>query len=140
MNPKTRKAKPKISKAKIALVAVLAVAMAAVWGRALLPSGKTPKPSASRQARKSTPVAPATASKPNTVIASPTKDWPTVPLTTAVLNDPFAKPAWAIPPKPDAPEQHAAVAAASTLREELQQAGVSLVMISGDSKVAVVGD
>ncbi|MEM6331291.1 MAG: hypothetical protein AAF790_13730 [Planctomycetota bacterium] len=145
---KNRRAGP--PRGKLIIVGVLAVVLVGVWGNALLNGGRKPPADALRRRR-----AAAAASRPTPAVAPSTQagvtpaadpiaiDWPQVPLSQAVLNDPFGKPEWAVPPAPSVAaeaETDAPLAAASATPEQLRDAGASVILISGGERVAVIGD
>ena len=133
------------SKGKLALVGVLCLVMAAVWGNALMGSGKPA--SVARQNRKPTPrpigATPQPAATTNQTSNQQLADWPEMALASAVLNDPFAKPSWAIA---DEPTQTSTASgrrrtdSTAAVRETLAEQGASMIVIAGDKKIATIGE
>lgn len=69
-------------------------------------------------------------------------DWPDMPIEVATRNDPFAKPQWAIlrkEPQTVVASSTGAVNAGPATREELMEQGATMIVISGDRKVATIG-
>jgi len=149
MSKKNTRKRPGVTRGKLALVGVLCLLMAVVWGNALL-GGDAPANSAKRAPRPrsishaviKSPATDAPQAGAAVTAAQPLADWPEMPLTSAVLNDPFAKPSWAItkPAKPAAggPEEQGGSQAAT--RKELTRQGASMIVISGEKKIATVGE
>lgn len=144
MPPTTRKKRRPYAKPKIALVSVLAMVLAGVWGRVLIGGGKHSGRSSIETRRKTGPVAAPVAEtareQPN---RRPAAEWAEVPLAEAVLNDPFAKPAWAAPPKPApgrATPEASPPSGRAAAKENLRARGASMILVGAGGKIAVVGD
>lgn len=152
MSKKKQQRRRSPSRIKIVLVAILGLVFAGVWGNALL--GGKPKSTAKQTERRAAPrsraaikprtntQAPAVqASQPKQPIRKPLEDWPSLPLDQATLNDPFAKPRWAIVVKEKPAESQAPIEIGqTTTREQMEQAGASMIVIAGDTKIATIGN
>jgi hypothetical protein len=129
--------------AKLALIAVLAIALVVVvasnWPQAsaTLPSAAE----AETQQTTTTPATPGTPEAPPSVPASPfgafaeDKDWPAVPLKDVTKFDPFATAAWAIPPEVEQQERQYN----EDQIKELLHAENAIIFVAGDQRVARIG-
>lgn len=143
---------------KLAVVGLLCAVMAVVWWQAIAGSVRT-STSKAAAAKSSAASSEATASvsqsltvkndggRASSQTPADTKtvvaDWPKLPLADAIKNDPFAKPGWAIlrkEPQMVAKAEAGDAANEAVTREELLQQGTKLIVISGERKVATIGD
>lgn len=129
-----------VSKAKLALVAVLGLTLVLVWGNAFVGGGGKPVAKRRERPRRSADAAarpaaiqPGTRLEDSRAVAV---DWPAMPLPEAVLNDPFAKPPWARRKIEESQRSAADKNGAGGM--PLAAAEATMIVISGESRVATV--
>lgn len=144
-----------LTPAKAALVAVLALVLAVVWGPQIFGSGSERPESvaearpavrsssrAPRRGRRTTTQTPTT-SEPARPAATE-RDLPTITLSDAAAYDPFAVPAWTSEAEQQlVAETSAQPASSSSLQQRfdsLKATGVGMVLVSGDGQAAQIGD
>lgn len=145
-----------LTPAKAALVAVLALVLAVVWGPQIFGGGSDRAESvaearpaarsssrAPRRGRRTTTQAPTT-SEPARPAATE-RDLPTITLSDAAAYDPFALPAWAIEAEQlvGGTSVQPASGGTSSLQQRfdsLKATGVGMVLVSGDGQAAQIGD
>ncbi len=142
-----------VTPAKAVLIAVLGIALVAVWGPQLIGGSDAP----SEREVAATPEAPrrapqrrsprrqraTTASRPTDQPTAPERTIPTLTLSEATAHDPFAVPAWALAPEQIATSNGGQPAPTG---DELQQrfdslraTGVGMVLVSGDGQAVQIG-
>ncbi len=136
-----------VSRGKIISIAMLGCLFVGVWANALL-GGSDHQPASVRRSRSARPVA-SNRAQPGRETTQPAArakapaDWPTMSLPEAARNDPFGKPGWAL--SETAPEAKPAalvttMVSAKVSPQQLQDAGTSMIVISGGEKIATIGD
>lgn len=150
MSRRKQAKKNTVSKPKIALMVLLALVMAGVWGNALL-GGKPDAPAKRKRPARSVEVRTAAGSAQNPRARTSTStsktnagetqtaivDWPDMPLADAIRNDPFAKPTWAAVAVQE-PEPQAAAATAATATNPLAEATATMIVIAGSERIATI--
>ena len=137
MSYKQQLEKMGVTPSKLALVVVLSVVLVAVIVMQLPDESTTPSVVSDRSSssqKKLKPVKPEVATESSTKqMRTDLPSWPKVTLAQALVADPFKAPDWAVPVKAERPEGEGDLA-------ELQEQGVSIVVITSDFKSARIGD